>query len=94
MARLLPVNGNSRDVSPANGKFFVIDELYKLIGCTMVEVVPLPDGRKLVIDEEGKLQDKPLNLVASFMAKDWLQPDDFISGTALLMTDDEVEAVE
>lgn len=52
-------DGQGREVKPANGKTFTYDELRTFIGGApkLVEIVPLPDGRVLVGDEEAKLTD-------------------------------------
>lgn len=52
-------DGEGREVKPANGSTFTYDELRAFIGGApkLVEIVPLPDGRVLVGDEEAKLTD-------------------------------------
>lgn len=49
----------AEDVKPANGSTFTYEELRKFIGGApkLVEIVPLPDGRVLIGDEEAKLAD-------------------------------------
>jgi hypothetical protein len=57
-AKLIKTNGEEIEVSPANGNDFTLDECYAHIGCNMVEVVELSDGRVMILDEEGKLKDE------------------------------------
>jgi hypothetical protein len=85
-ATLLKTDGSSTPVKPENGTDFKLEELYKLIGTDMVEVVPLANGRILVIDEEGKLKGKGVNAEADrlFQVKR-MQWGDYIVGDAVLM---------
>lgn len=68
-ALLIKVTGKSSSVTPKNGTNFTLEELYKLIGCDMIEVVyPLYDSNIIiVIDEEGKLKGKDINYAATIM---------------------------
>ena len=94
MATLITTDGTTRDVKPDNGTDFSLDELYALIGCQMVEVVYLPDGRTLWFDEEGKIGAggaKPYNEGATPFARlAGIADEDYIVGTALLCADGEV----
>lgn len=62
MALLIPANDNEpvREVQPKNGEDFTLKELYALLDCQYIEVINLPDGRIMVVDEEGKLVDEPM----------------------------------
>ena len=52
-----PYLGEQRKVQPENGKTFTYQELQTLIGGSgYIEIVPLPSGRVIVVDEEGKLK--------------------------------------
>jgi hypothetical protein len=79
-------------IRPENGRDFKLAELYRLLGCEMVEIVSLKHGYILVIDEEGKLTDKAPNPCASDLA--WLDRaidrTDYIAGDALLCHSKEV----
>src|SRR4051794_29223044 len=64
----IKTDGSVTEVTPANGIKFTYDELRGFIGGApkLVEIVPMPDGRVLVCDEEGKLVDEPgINETAS-----------------------------
>lgn len=37
-----------------------LDTMYKLLGCNLIEIVPINDRNKLVIDEEGRIVPKGL----------------------------------
>lgn len=68
MAELIKTNGEVITVSP-KGKTFKLKELYELIGCDLIEIVHIANGRLLVVDEEGKLKDNiEINKRASMLA--------------------------
>ncbi len=80
MAILIPADGNLplRDVTPKNGRNFHLAELYELLACDYVEVLQLADGRKMVLDEDGKLANKPRNERATRLAN-FVSPKQLIS---------------
>lgn len=94
MARLLRTDGTTEEVTPASGVAFTLPELYRLIGCQMIELIRLRSGNFLVLDEEGKASwrrpMKPRNLNASLAALGVIRPDDFIVGDALVVTGAEI----
>jgi hypothetical protein len=68
---LIFTNGGATPAAPKNArKGYTLDELYMLIGCEMVKVVPVRSmpGMILVVDEEGMLSDKAPNFTASMLA--------------------------
>jgi hypothetical protein len=92
MATLLKPNGESVEVTPKNGKSFGLQELYDHIGCDMVELVTLKDGRLMYVDEEAKLKPRPPHPNAK--ATDLLieaggLPYDVVLGNALIVDADE-----
>jgi hypothetical protein len=66
MAKLLRADGSEENLQPPNGVHWNVNELQILVG-GYVEVVNTHDGRYLVLDEEGKLKRKPLNIAATRM---------------------------
>jgi hypothetical protein len=85
MATLILEDGSARDVTPADLKQgFSLAELYAELRCDVVEVVRLRNGRLLVIDENGKLVGRPVNELATVLARGVLQAHDVIVGPALL----------
>ncbi len=71
MALLIPWDDRLpiREVQPENGTDFRLRQLYQLLDCSMIEVIPLPDRAFImVIDDEGKLIDKPRNERATRLA--------------------------
>lgn len=53
-------SGEIVDVKPKNKRHFSYEELTAIVG-GMVEIVPLPSGKLLVCNEEGKLNGLPKN---------------------------------
>lgn len=63
----------------------------------MIEVIPFPPGRVMVIDEEGKLNSKPYNPLATKRVSEQLKtqgrsllPGDIIVGHALIASQTEM----
>jgi hypothetical protein len=60
MARLMHPDGTFETVYPAEGDHFTLADLYRLIGCTLVDRVILADGATYMwLDDEGKYADPP-----------------------------------
>lgn len=65
-AQLLSVDGTRRDITPKNGTTFQFNgEAYDLIGAQTIQVCSTHDGRLLLVDEDGKWTDKPVNEAAT-----------------------------
>ena len=56
-----------------------------------IEIVGLPDGRMIVIDEEGKYKDYQINEKATELTKGLLHEFDVIVGDAILAEKGEIE---
>ena len=83
---LLRVDGTRTPVLPDNGEDFKLEQLYALLGCSMIEVVSIAYGMILVVDEEGKLSlpPKPVNSEATRLARGFISAYDHINGDALV----------
>ena len=86
-AILIKADGTVTEIEPKNGTDFQLQECYKLLGCDMIQVIPTRAGRIMVIDEEGKLNNKPVNREATAMVE--LFPGDYIVGDALICSEDQ-----
>ena len=65
-AQLLRTDGTRENITPKNGKTFeFIGEAYDLIGARIIQIRETHDGRLLLMDEEGKLTDKRVNVAAT-----------------------------
>jgi hypothetical protein len=63
MATLYRTDGTTETVTPAGGHW-TLEELQTLVG-GYIEIGGTVDGRFMVLDEEGKLKHKPLNVAAT-----------------------------
>ncbi len=82
MPTLYKTNGEVTEVSP-KGKFFSLEELHGFVG-GYIEYVRLPNGCVLVVNEEGLLEDLPINIKATNIVSFFGYPD--IVGDALYLT--------
>lgn len=64
MAVIITTNGLCRDIHPANGIDFSLEEMRSIVGGN-IELVELNEKKTMVINEEGKLISLPLNPSAS-----------------------------
>ena len=67
-AYLLKTDGTETAIEPRNGTDFTFEELYPIMECDMIEIIRLPDGRIMLLDEEGNWSDKPTNERATVLA--------------------------
>lgn len=63
-AKLLKANLDVIDVTPENGTDFTLEELQGFVG-GFIEIVPINPSQIMVINEEGKLNDLPINALAT-----------------------------
>jgi len=64
MAMLIRADGTTETLRPSNGVHWNLTELQTLVG-GYIEVVRTTDLRFMVLDENGKLKHKPLNIAAT-----------------------------
>ena len=65
-AQLLRTDGTWENITPKNGKTFkFVGEAHDLIGARMIQIRETHDGRLLLVDEEGKLTGKRVNVAAT-----------------------------
>lgn len=73
MALILYPDGTSKEVHPANGHHFEYEELMQIVE-GMIQMIPLPDGRILTLNAEGRpdaearITGLPLNEQATALA--------------------------
>lgn len=58
--KLYKVDGSVKVMIPRDGKKFTLEELKQMVD-GYIQIVPLPSGRVVVCNEEGKLNDLPIN---------------------------------
>ena len=73
-----------------NGKTFELREMYKLINCTIVEFIYF-ENQILIIDEEGKLNHKPINDIATYLYRKNKKIHDIIVGDALIVDRNQIK---
>lgn len=97
MAKLLrPTGGGSvvvEDVTPANGRTFVLAELQGFVGGYIEALRPDAD-HWMFINEDGKRLALPYNDLATQMLRGLIRGDDYIVGTAVLCDSREAGADE
>lgn len=91
MAVLLSANGSSRAIVPAGGgASFKLAELHTIVG-GYIQAVPLPDGRYLVCNEDGKRLELPVNEAATrALHAAGGMPSDLVVGEVLIASDQEL----
>lgn len=83
-AIVLSPNGQSSVVSPDNGNDFSLEQAQSIVG-GYVEVIPLKNGKIMILNEEGKLKDLTLNRQATDLAHEsYLPADDYIVGHVIV----------
>lgn len=86
-AKLLKVSGEVMEIEPKNSKDFKLDELYKHLQCSLVEVINLNQDDIMVVDRDGKwASNNVINVNATMLAQEnqaitsW----DYIAGDAIV----------
>lgn len=83
-AWLLDTDGSKKEVVPKNGSEFTLPELYEMLECELVQVLPTHQpGMIMIFDKEGKMKDNEVNLQATVILEDYLFVGDVIVGKAL-----------
>jgi hypothetical protein len=77
------------EVRPANGTDFTLSEAQALVG-GLIEVFPLGDGRIMVCNEEGKLEQLPVNVEATIIFRRVYGPVDTIVGDVFICRSSEL----
>lgn len=67
MAKLLHQDGTEEEIQPQNGTDFSLHELQGYVG-GYIEIVHLPDGDIMVVDDEGLFKNYFVNEKASLLA--------------------------
>ena len=82
MAILITMSGDRVKIKPAE-KFFTLEELQKLVG-GYIQVINLDGDKVMIMDEEGKLKHKEVNIDATERARGFIFANDCIVGDALI----------
>jgi hypothetical protein len=89
-AKLIRADGTEQELAPVNGRYFTFAELYPLIETDTIQIIPLPNGKLMLMDENGKGyfganggKSKPRNDLATVIA-DNIAGDDYIVGNVVV----------
>ena len=82
-AKIIYTGKEAEDYTPKNGKTFELDELQGIVDGNF-EIVRLRDGRIIIVDEDGKLKDKAVNIPATNIMRRDHYTTDYIVGTAIV----------
>jgi len=85
MATIIKVDGTKEPL-----KDLSLASLQKAVG-GYIEIVATNTGQLLVLDEEGKMKDKPVNKEGTRLTRGILANDDFIVGDVVLAKKSEVK---
>lgn len=90
MANLIKPDGSEQEVLPRNGKYFELEQLRELVG-GHIEIITLPTGQPIVINEEGKFLNLQYNARATSLGRTCgILDSDFIVGNALVCKKEEI----
>lgn len=90
MAKIIKANGEIVEVSPNNGVDFKLEELQTIVN-GYIEIVWMPNDEIMVVNEEGKLMDLPLNEIATTIYRNAFGYCDSIVGDVLICNNNQVE---
>lgn len=79
---LITAAGEFLPQRPALSAEFTLEELQKFVG-GYVEIIHTRHGMCMVLDEEGKLKEKSVNVAASDIARGVIMADDVVVGDVL-----------
>jgi len=85
MAKLIKVDGTEEVLKETD-----LTSLQKAVG-GYIETVSLGGGKTMIIDEEGKLKNKKINIEADKLAKGYIFGDDCIVGDVVICEPGELE---
>lgn len=90
MAQILKANGDIiENVMPQKGKHFSLKEMQEIVG-GYIEILDLRNGKIIILNEEGKLENLPYNLEATVMYRSAYLTSDFIVGDVLVCNKNQI----
>ena len=85
MATYIKVDGTEEEVTNTS-----LENLQTLVGGN-IEIVITNDDRLIILDEEGKLKNKPVNPKATALTRGVIDDDDLIVGDVVVADHGEIE---
>lgn len=89
-AKIIYTDKEAEDYTPKNGKTFELDEMQGIVG-GYIEIINLKDGRMMIVDEEGKSNNKEVNILATNILRHDRYTTDYIVGTAIVCDADMIK---
>ena len=89
-AKIIYTDKEAEDYTPKNGKTFGLTEMQEIVG-GYIEPIRLNDGRRIIVDEEGKSKSKAVNIPATNILRRDHFTTDYIVGTAIVCDADMIE---
>lgn len=88
-ATIFQVDGTRREVKPADGQYFSLEEMQQIVG-GFIQILPLNGEMYLVVNENGKIQHPPLpvNPSATLFTRNLIAHDDMIVGDVLICSEE------
>lgn len=84
--RIIKTDGTVQEIQPKNGKGFKFEELHEYVD-GFIEIVRCGRGVLLIVDEEGKLKQKPLNTMATGIFQMLCHTNEVIAGDVVICSD-------
>lgn len=90
MAEIIKTDGTRREVQPAGGTYFTLEEMQAIVG-GYVEQVWLDENTTMFLNEEGKLEGLPFNIEATkVFLSHYPESNDFIVGDVLVCNNNQI----
>lgn len=91
MAHYVTTDGDVKTVTPKNGKTFDLEEMQGYVG-GLIEMIYLTADKIMIINEEGKLCNLDLNILATRVAYQHqaIWQNDYVVGNVLVCDDSEL----
>ena len=90
MAKIIKTTDEVIEVEPKNGTDFRLEELKEIVG-GYIQIVYLSNDEIMVMDEEGKLKHKDLNLIASKRFRKDVNRYDSVVGDVLVCKNNQIK---
>jgi len=91
MAVIIRATGEYEDIEgKGENNTLTYSQMVEAVG-GYIETVPTNDGKVMILDEEGKLKSKPLNIKATKMVEGVIMADDVIVGDVIVCENSEID---
>ena len=94
MAKIIKTTGEVIEVTPKNGTDFSLEEMQEIVnhnGNHYIEVINLPNNKLMIVNEEGKLINAPINRKATDIFMQSFGACDVVCGNVLVCDGNQVK---